>query len=137
MTPKEHRALQTEVARRWTRASGLVVKLQGKTKTPLNAWLNIGIKGNTGLLVEKCTLWQGNTLLFEGSIRAPELKECLTALGACLAGYTTVRDIDKGKKPRLVCHGNVETCRFETCPLKVHSNRRTKPDAEQTTVCSP
>lgn len=135
MTPKEHRALQTEVAHRWTRASGLVVKLQGKTKAPLNAWLTVGIKGNTGLLVEKCTLWHGGSLLFEGSLRAPELKEHITELGACLAGYTTVRDIDKGKKPKYVCHGGMETCRFETCPLKA-AKGRAKPDAEQKTVCS-
>lgn len=137
MTSKEHKDLQAEVAKRWTRVSGLVVKLQGKSKTPLNAWLSVGIRGNTGLLAEKCTLWRGSKRLFEGSIRSPALKECITALGACLAGYTTTRDMDKGRKPKFVCHGRMETCHFVECPLKSATSGRAKSDAEQETVCRP
>lgn len=104
------------IRRSWTRDEGVVVELATSTGIP-SLQLCVGRFRNPDFVADRCVVWDGDKLAYEGAIMNTCLLALLNRRHICRCHITSVRQMGSNRKGEDMCLGSCDTCRKE-CSLR-------------------
>lgn len=110
MTKDQLTQLCNGLRKKWTKKTGSVALVLPADSTDSmfdGLRVCVGTVSNNGLVPSKCTIWQGDDKLFDGTLGSPEMKAELDKHSLCLA---LIADTVPSSESEYICLGRRKSC---------------------------